>query len=49
MTTDAREIVETLPWEGLTRAQQAQALGMFDMHEGALSLHYYRKFSGLSG
>jgi len=41
MTMDRTRIAETLPWEGLTRAQQAQALGMFDMHEGALSLHYY--------
>lgn len=34
-------IAETLPWDALTGAQRAQALGMFDMLEGALSLHYY--------
>lgn len=42
MTNSGTTIAETLPWEALDRSQQAQALGMFDMHEGALSLHYYR-------
>lgn len=31
----------TLAWDQMSKAQQAQALGMFDMHEGALSLHHY--------
>ena len=31
----------TLTWDQMSKAQQAQALGMFDMHEGAFSLHHY--------
>lgn len=42
MTTTRTAIAgDVLPWEALEPEQRAHALSLFDMHEGAMSLHYY--------